>query len=82
MSPETVEFIGLQKVSGWNACRGGTASATTRATVSRYLSGKLPVPRNMMELFKFVIAALDPGALAAGNSTEGDECGRLGAEND
>lgn len=65
MSPETVEFIGLLKVSRWNAAEVARRLHTTRATVSRYLSGKIPVPRGVMELFKFVIAAERPGALAA-----------------
>jgi transcriptional regulator with XRE-family HTH domain len=65
MAPETVEFIGLQKVSGWNASEVARRLRTSRATVSRYLSGKLPVPRNMIDLLKFLIADANPEALAA-----------------
>ena len=50
---------------------------TTPATVSRYLAGKIPVPRSAVELFKSVLASEKPEALEAGGRPASPELARV-----
>lgn len=63
MSEESTEFAALFEASGWNQREAAEKLYTTTATVSRYLSGAIAVPKSAVELFKLVLVSENPSAL-------------------
>lgn len=63
MTEENTEFAELFRVSGWNQREAAEKLFTTSATISRYLSNSIAVPRGVVEMFKLVLASENPGVL-------------------
>lgn len=62
---ENREFIALFDASGWNQAECGRRLHKDRASISRYLSGQIPPERSVIELFKLILASVNPAALEA-----------------
>lgn len=65
MTPEHREFLALYNASGWSQTELARQLFTTQATVSRYLSGAVPVPASAVRLLKLTLASENPAALNA-----------------
>lgn len=69
MSEENTEFAALFEASGWNQREAAERLYTTTATISRYLSGSIAVPKSAVELFKLVLVGENPAALKPAGKT-------------
>lgn len=67
-TPEHGEFVELFKASGWSQSELARQLYTTQATVSRYLSGVVPVPASAVRLLKLTLASENPDALQPAGS--------------
>ena len=63
MKPENLEFIALFEASGWRQAEAARELKTTRATLSRCLSGDQVPSAPLIELFRLTLANRKPGAL-------------------
>jgi hypothetical protein len=63
VKPENLEFIALFEASGWRQAEAARELKTTRATLSRCLSGDQVPSAPLIELFRLTLANRKPGAL-------------------
>jgi transcriptional regulator with XRE-family HTH domain len=63
VKPENLEFIALFEASGWRQAEAARELKTTRATLSRCLSGDQVPSAPLIKLFELILANRQPGAL-------------------
>jgi transcriptional regulator with XRE-family HTH domain len=62
--PENLEFIALLEASGWKPIDVARRLELSRGAISRYKSGDMKPSPQVLQLFKFILASEQPGALA------------------
>lgn len=64
VKPENIEFIALFEASGWSQAHAAKRLWKDRASINRYLNGKIVPEQSVLELFKIILAGEKPGALS------------------
>jgi transcriptional regulator with XRE-family HTH domain len=65
LEPKTEEFLALMKASGWSQAEVARRLHITPGAVSQFCSGKILPKAGTLNLFKMILAKINPAALNA-----------------